>query len=123
VGVAHDVGDAGEGGEVFRGALGVAAGDDDPGSWVVGMKLTDGVASLGVGGGGNGASIKDHDVSRGCGASWGAATVEELSLDGGAIGLGGAATELLNIKGRHRRGHSTVRRHLAQWSVSFARGS
>ena len=108
VGVAHDVGDAREGGELFGGALGVAAGNDDAGSRVVSMKLTDGVTSLGVGGSGYGASIQDHDVGRGGGASWGAATVEELAFDGGPIGLGGAAAELLNIKGRHRRGHSTV---------------
>src|SRR5690349_14626636 len=85
VGVSHDVGDAGEGGELFGGALGVAAGDDDAGSRVVSMKLTDGVASLGIGGSGNGASIQDHHVRRSWGASRGAATVEELAFDGGAV--------------------------------------
>ena len=32
----------------------------------------------------------------------GTAAIEELALDGGAVGLGGAAAELFDVKGGHR---------------------
>src|SRR5437879_4327913 len=63
------------------------------------VKLANGIASLGVSRGRNGASVDDDDVSgsgRGCGR---ATAVEQLALDGGAIGLRGAATELFDEEG------------------------
>jgi hypothetical protein len=98
VGVADDPGDAGELGEFFGGALGVAAGDDDLGGGILGVDFADGVAGLGIGGGGDGAGVHNYDAgcARICGG--GAAAVEELTLEGGAVGLGGAAAELLDVK-------------------------
>ncbi len=65
------------------------------------MKLSNGVSGLGVGGGRDGAGVDDDDA--GCGSRWGgdATTVEQLALDGGAVGLCGAATELLDEESRH----------------------
>jgi hypothetical protein len=65
------------------------------------VDFADGVAGLGVGGGGYGAGVEDDDGG-GCGIRrWGAAAVEELAFEGGAIGLGGAAAELLYEEGGH----------------------
>ena len=101
VGVANYVGYPGEGGQFFGGALSIAASDDDLRRGVVGMKFADGVAGLGVGSCGDGTSIKDHDVGGGCRVGQGAATIQELALDGGTVGLGGPTAELLNVEGGH----------------------
>ena len=101
MGVADDEGDAGEGGEFFWGALGVAAGDDNLAGGVGGVEFADGVASLGVGGGCDGTGVYHDHVGIGCGRGRGTATVEELALDGGAVGLGGPAAKLLDVKGGH----------------------
>ena len=65
------------------------------------MNFPDGVASLGVGSSGNGASVDDNKF----GAIWidgqGASLIAELALDGCAVGLGGAAAKLLDVEGRH----------------------
>ncbi len=65
------------------------------------MKLANGVASLSVGGGRDGAGVDDDDVGGGRRGGGGAATVEQLAFDGGAIGLGGAATELFDEESGH----------------------
>ena len=57
MGIAYYVGYAGEGGQFFWGALGVATGDDDFRGGVVSVDFADGVAGLGVGGGGYGAGV------------------------------------------------------------------
>ena len=103
MGIADNPGDARERGKLFGGALGVAAGDNETDGGVGSVKLANGIASLGVSRGRNGASVDDDDVSgsgRGCGR---ATAVEQLALDGGAIGLRGAATELFDEEGRHLR--------------------
>jgi hypothetical protein len=101
VGIAYDPGDTGKRGQLFGSTLGVAAGDDDADGRVGGVKLSDGVAGLGVGGSGDGAGVDDDDVgSSGRGGS-GATAVEQLALEGGAIGLRGAATELFDEEAWH----------------------
>jgi hypothetical protein len=42
--------------------------------------------------------------------SRGVAAREQLALEGVAIGMGGPAAELLNVKGRHRKQSSTKQR-------------
>src|ERR1700675_734069 len=98
MGIADDPCDAGESGQFFGGALGVTAGDDDTDGGVGGVKLSNGVAGLGVGGGGDGAGVEDDDVGGGGRGSGGVATVEQLALEGSAIGLRGAATRLFDKK-------------------------
>jgi hypothetical protein len=72
------------------------------------VDFADGLAGLGIGGGGYRARVQDNDI---CG--WeiyrgGAAAIEELAFQGGAVGLRGAAAELLDVEGGHRayRAHS-----------------
>ncbi len=101
VGIADDPGDAGECGQFFGGTLGVAAGDDNADGGIGGVMLSNGVAGLGVGGGRDGAGVDDDDVG-GCRGEGGDTTaVEQLALEGRAIGLRGAATELLDEEARH----------------------
>ena len=98
--IADDEGDAGECGDFFRGALGVTAGDDDARGGFGGVDFADGVAGLGIGGCGDGAGVQ-HDHIGSCGFGWYAALFAELAFDGGAVGLRGAAAELLNVEGGH----------------------
>ena len=100
--VTDNAADAGESGEFFWSALGVAAGDDDAGGGVCGVNFADSVASLGIGGGSDGAGVQDDDVGvlPGC---RGAATIEELAFDRSAIGLSGAAAKLFDVEGGHYR--------------------
>ena len=101
--IADDPRDAGEGGQFFWSTLGVASGDDDADGGVGGVKFSDGVAGLGVGGSGDGAGVDDDDVGSGGRGGSGAAAVEQLALEGGAVGLRGATTELFDEESGHVR--------------------
>jgi len=101
VGIADDPGDTGENGKVFRGALGVASGNDHAGAWISGVDFADGVAGLSVGGGGDGASIENNDVRRRAIERDAAALVPQLALDSGAVGLCGATAELFDVESGH----------------------
>jgi hypothetical protein len=102
VGIANDPGYAGESGEIFRGALGVTAGDNEASAGILRVDFTDSVAGLSIGGRGDGASVYDNEVSGGCFGRGNIAAREQLAFEGGAVGVGGAATELLNVKSRHQ---------------------
>src|SRR5262249_27610894 len=52
-------------------------------------------------GGGDCASVEDDDFGGGRVVRSGKTQIAELAFEGGAIGLGGAATELVGVKGRH----------------------
>ena len=65
------------------------------------MEFADSVAGLGVGGGSDRAGVQDDYVSRFPRNRDGAAAVEELALNGGAISLSGAAAKLLDIESCH----------------------
>jgi len=101
--VADHVGDAGECGEFFGSALGVAASNDDAGGGIVSMKFADGVAGLGVGSRSDSTSVEDDDIGGFGGTRQGAAAFEELAFDGSAVGLSGAAAELFDVQGGHER--------------------
>ncbi len=103
MGIADDPRDAGEGREVLGSALCVTTGNDEASGGVLGVNLADGVASLSVGGRGDGTGVYDDEISY-CRFGGGAATpFEQLAFEGGTIGLGGAAAELLDVEGRHRK--------------------
>ena len=112
VGVADDPGNARKGSKLFGSALSVAAGDDDAGAGIGGVELANGVAGLGVGGGGDRTSIDHDDVGVRGFARRSKAAFEELALEGGAISLSGAAAELFDVKGGHfgRNLHAMNRR-------------
>ena len=101
MGVADDQGNAGESGEVVRCALSVTTGDNDASGGIRRVNLTDGVASLSVGGGRDRAGVENNDVGRRAIGRDGAALIAQLALNGGAIGLRGAAAELFNVEGGH----------------------
>ena len=103
MGVADDEGDAGEGGNFFRGALGITAGYQNARGWIDGVDFADGVAGLGIGGSGNCAGVKNHNVGRGRIGRESTALFTELALDGCAVCLRGTAAKLLYIEGAHRR--------------------
>ena len=103
MGVADNERDAGENGEFFRSALGVAACDENPGRGILEMNFANGVAGLCVGGGCDGAGVDDDEFGVLWGGGWRAAAVTELALDRGTVGLGGAAAELFDVEGRHFR--------------------
>ena len=101
VGVADDIGDAGERGKFFGGALGVTASDNDARRGIGGVKLADGVASLRISGGGDGAGVEHDDIGRGRVGGEGEAAIAELALDGRAVGLRGTAAELFDEESAH----------------------
>src|SRR5438309_6613853 len=65
------------------------------------MKLSNGVAGLGVSGGRNRAGVNDNDVGGRRRGSGDAATIQQLAFEGGAIRLRGAATELFDEESSH----------------------
>jgi hypothetical protein len=63
--------------------------------------FSDGVSGLGVRSGSNGAGVYHHNI--GCAfRGWCVAALQQLNFEGGAIGLRGATSKLLNVKSRHR---------------------
>ena len=95
--IADYLGDAGKRGDFFRGALRVAAGDHDLRIGILAMDAADGGAGILIGGGGDGAGI-EHDSSASVARRAFESPLFELALDSGAVGLGGAAAEILDVK-------------------------
>ena len=65
VGVADYGGDAGECGDFFGGALGVASGDDDFRVGITALYAADGGAGVLIGGVGDGAGVEDDEIGVG----------------------------------------------------------
>src|SRR5712691_7130155 len=108
--IADNPGKAGKNGQFFGNALSVTAGDDYTNGGVCRMKLSNGIASLGIGGGRDRTSVDYHDV-RGCSFGGGGATaVKQLAFEDGAIGLRGAAAKLFDVEGRHLKPAKTHRK-------------
>ena len=103
VGIAYDMGDAREDGQFFWCALSVTSGDENFGGGVLRVDFANGVAGLRVSSGSDGAGIDDDEFGCVWGGSGAAATVKQLPLDGGAIGLCGAASELFDVEASHFR--------------------
>jgi hypothetical protein len=100
VGIADDRADSGQGGDFGGSALGVASGDDDFSEGILALDAADGGAGILIGGVCDSAGIQDYEVGFvGCGA--GEAAGFELAFEGGAVGLGGAASEIFDVVGGH----------------------
>src|SRR6266702_1647088 len=99
--VADDLGNAGQSGDFFGSTLSIAAGDDNLTIGILAMYPADGGAGVMIGGRGDGAGIKDDNS----GGDWIGralkAALLELALDGSAVGLGGAASEILHVESCH----------------------
>jgi hypothetical protein len=117
--IANDPGHTGKSCEVFRGALGVTAGDDDTSSGILSVDFVDGVAGLSIGGSGDRTGVYDYEIRPGCFGDGAATALEQLALKGGAVRLGGAAAKLLNVEGLHRE-QSTAEERIYTESTEFA---
>jgi hypothetical protein len=101
VGIADNLGDAGQGREFLGGALGVASCDHDLCSGVFAVDAADRSPGVVVGGGSDGAGIEDHDSRVGDGVSALEASFLELAFDSSSVGLCGTTAEVLDIKTGH----------------------
>ena len=99
--VADDQADAGEFCDLFGGALRVASGDDDAGVGVLALHAADGGAGVLIGRSGDGAGVEDDDggVCGFVGAR--ESLLFELTFEGRAIGLRGAAAEVFDVISGH----------------------
>ncbi len=99
--VPDDQADARQRRQLFRGALGVATGDQNSGVGIFAMKAADGCARVLIGRRSDGAGIQDDDFRfYGDGGTL-QATAEQLAFDGSAIGLGRATPKVLDMISRH----------------------
>jgi hypothetical protein len=104
VAVANNRGDAGNAGQFFRGALGVAACGNDAGAGIEAVGAANECTCFAIGFGGNAAGV-DHDY---IGVGWRAFFETGGAQETGdcfSIGACGAATEILDVK-RRRHGFS-----------------
>ncbi len=87
--------------QFFRSALRIAAGDQNSRLGIFAVNAANGGTRVLIGGGGHRACVQDNHF--GLDGSAGAlhAAVEQLALDGRAIGLGRAASEVLHMISGH----------------------
>ena len=101
VAVADDGGDTGNFGQLLRGALRVAAGDDDARRGAAAMDAADVGAGFAIGFGGDATGVDDDDVGFDGGLGLTAGSFQ-LRGDGFAVGAGSAAAEVFDVEaGRH----------------------
>jgi hypothetical protein len=93
--------DTGQGRDFFRRALRVTAGDYDLGFWVLAMDTANCGASILIGGSRYGAGIEDNQCSFGRFSSAFQTALPQLALDGSAVGLGGATSEIRHVESCH----------------------
>ncbi len=105
MGIADNERNTSKTGDLFRGALSVAPGDNNARGRIRRVDLADGVARLGIRGGSDGAGIQNNDVRGRPVTRDGTALPEQLPLDGGSIGLCGPAAKLFDMES----GHSMLR--------------
>ena len=110
--IADDERDAGKRGEVFGRALGIAAGGDNSRGGVFAMDRANRATRLRIGCGGDRASVHHDDVGRRSDGRDMEAARAQLTLDGGGVGLRGAATELFDEKCGHKDRRTAVQRFL-----------
>ncbi len=100
--IADDPGHTWQSSYLFWSTLRIAACYQDSGVGIRAMDASNSCAGILISGCGDGASVQDNNIGIGSGLRLVQALVGKLSLDGGAIGLSGAAAKVLHIKGRHR---------------------
>src|ERR1700694_1867114 len=108
MGVSHYPGYAFQRGNFLRRSLGIAPGDQNFCQWVFAAHAPDGRTRILVGGGGYRTGIQDNHISLVGGGSLGQTLGGKLLLDGGAIGLGGAAAKVLHKKTGHERHYNNA---------------
>jgi len=98
--VADDCGDTGQRGNFFGRTLCITSGDDDFGQRILPLHPPDGSAGVLIRGTRDRTSIQYDQVGA---VRWsaGEAAGFELALEGGAVGLRGAAAEVFDVEGGH----------------------
>jgi hypothetical protein len=99
--VADHLRNARQGSDFFRSALGVAAGDHDLAAGILAVDAADGGARVLISGRSHAARINYHYFGLSRGLGWLKPAVAELAFDSRAVGLGGAAAEVLYIETGH----------------------
>jgi hypothetical protein len=99
--ISDDQADAWERRNFLRRSLGVAAGYEYLRIRIVAVYAANGGASVLIRRRCNRASVENHDLRATRGAGTLETAIEQLPLDGSAVGLGGPASEVLNMVGRH----------------------
>ncbi len=99
--ISHYQADAGQRRNLFRRPLRVTAGDQDSRTGVFPMNAADGSTCVLISRRGDGAGIQDDDFSLDGSAGALQSAGQQLALNGGAIGLGRAASEVLHMIRRH----------------------
>src|SRR6516164_1563312 len=99
--VPHHQADARQGTELLGRALRITTGYEDSRVGILPMNTPDGGASVLIGGSGDGAGIQYHNFGLARRSGTGQSAVDQLALNRCAIGLGGAASEVLDKIGRH----------------------
>jgi hypothetical protein len=99
--VADDVADPRQCGDFLRGTLGVTSGYYDLAFGIAATNAADRGAGVPVRFGSYGTGINHNNVGFSGMDGRAQALVDELALDDGTIGLGGAASEILHVKALH----------------------
>lgn len=99
--VAHYDTYAGQGGNFLGGALRIAAGDHDAGIGILAAHSTDGGARVLICGARHSACIQHDDRGVSGGGSANKSQLFELAFQSGAIGLGGATSEVFDKESSH----------------------
>ena len=97
--IADDRAHAREGGNFFRSTLRIAAGYDDLGPGVLAANATDRGACVPIGRSGYRAGVKHDNSGVARFASALQSSLAELALDGCAVRLSGAASEIFHVEG------------------------
>lgn len=106
VGIAHHPADALQTGDLFRGALGVAARNQNPALGIASMDAPHKLAHFRVGRRGDRAGVQDRDLALFKICRFLKSGLKQLLLQRGAIRLAGAATEIEKLECRH--GENTI---------------
>jgi hypothetical protein len=101
VAVAHHGGHAGQGGQLIRRALGIAAGNDNPCFGIEPVGAADKRAGGAVSLGRYAASIDNHHVGR-CWFEFAKPCCAQVAAHRLAIGAGGTAAKMFDVKSRHK---------------------
>src|ERR1700747_1313415 len=96
--ITHNQGNTRESRDFLRSPLRVTSGNHDSALGIFPLDAANGRPRVRLGGSGHRAGVQNHNagLTSGCGPN--EPLLAELLLDGGAVGLGGAASEIFYVK-------------------------
>ena len=107
--IADDPIDAGKLRQLFGRALSIAAGDQDARRGIFTMDAPQRLAHVVVGGCGNGTGVEDHQIGGGAGLRMRQTAPRKERFERCAVGLRGAAAEILDEEVTHVSGYAAYR--------------